>query len=119
MSRLKSLSILLLPAALSVGGCFDSGSDSKEEDKLVYVAMGDALTAGFRNNGLRADWQKQSYPALLAAQMGVEDFQQPLVDSPGVGREKLPDGSATTPLFLDGANITYAPLAPKKPSDLL
>lgn len=43
-----------------------------------YVALGDSLTAGFASSGLHVNVQERSYPALIARQAGVGDFQQPL-----------------------------------------
>jgi lysophospholipase L1-like esterase len=48
-----------------------------------YVALGDSLTAGFLSGGLQEDAQQRSYPALVARQAGVADFQLPLVGAPG------------------------------------
>ncbi|MEW6456176.1 MAG: SGNH/GDSL hydrolase family protein [Acidobacteriota bacterium] len=49
-----------------------------------YVALGDSLTAGFQDGGLVVDFQIESFPALLAKQIGIPDFQQPLVSQPGI-----------------------------------
>lgn len=49
-----------------------------------YVAIGDSLTAGFYSGGLCETQQAGSYPALLARQLGIADFQQPLVSEPGI-----------------------------------
>jgi lysophospholipase L1-like esterase len=49
-----------------------------------YVALGDSLTAAFASGGLHVDVQQRSYPALIARQAGVTDFQQPLAGAPGI-----------------------------------
>jgi len=49
-----------------------------------YVALGDSLTAGFQSGGLYVTSQRNSYPAIIAAQAGVADFQQPTVSDPGI-----------------------------------
>ncbi|MBA7637151.1 hypothetical protein ES703_44786 [subsurface metagenome] len=49
-----------------------------------YVAIGDSLTAGFQNGGLVEDYQKYSYPNIIAKQLGIKDFQQPLIFQPGI-----------------------------------
>jgi lysophospholipase L1-like esterase len=49
-----------------------------------YVAIGDSLTAGFQNGGLFEACQKFSFPNLIAEQLGIEDFQQPLISHPGI-----------------------------------
>jgi hypothetical protein len=48
-----------------------------------YVALGDSLTAGYLSGGLVDAAQERSYPALIARQAGVSDFQLPTVASPG------------------------------------
>lgn len=49
-----------------------------------YVALGDSLTAAFASGGLHVNVQQRSYPALIARQAGVTDFQQPLAGAPGI-----------------------------------
>ncbi len=53
-------------------------------DFSKYVAIGDSLTAGFMSGGLVADDQQYSYPALLARQFGITDFEQPWISQPGI-----------------------------------
>ncbi|TAE24613.1 MAG: hypothetical protein EAZ91_20350 [Cytophagales bacterium] len=43
-----------------------------------YVAVGGSLTAGFRNGGLYREAQLTAYPNLIARQMGLTNFRQPL-----------------------------------------
>jgi lysophospholipase L1-like esterase len=52
-----------------------------------YVALGDGLTAGFMSGSLVQTHQLNSYPALIARQARVTDFQQPLVSEPGIPTE--------------------------------
>ena len=50
------------------------------------VAVGNSLTAGFQSSGLKASFQQNSYPYLIAQQLGrAADFQQPLIGEPGIG----------------------------------
>ena len=49
-----------------------------------YYTIGDSLTAGFSHGSLVVTFQQFSFPALLAQQAGVEDFEQPLVSEPGI-----------------------------------
>lgn len=55
-----------------------------------YVALGDSLTAGVEGNCLVGRRQQRSFPKLVADQLGISDFQQPLLSelpltSPGTG----------------------------------
>jgi len=114
---MRLLSVLSL--ALVFTACFKSTNDSNQEKEPVYVAIGNSLTAGFQSGGLRADWQKQSYPVLLAQQMGITNFQIPVVDSPGIGSAKGPNGEPATPLFLDATGHPTYKLLGVDPSTLL
>lgn len=51
-------------------------SPSGEEPR--YLAIGGSLTAGVRNGGLYRFAQRTSYPNLIARQMALKDFTQPL-----------------------------------------
>lgn len=53
----------------------------------TYVAVGDSLTAGVVSGSLVQTHQANSYPALIARQAGISDFQQPLVAEPGLPPE--------------------------------
>src|SRR6266571_8914108 len=52
-----------------------------------FLALGDGLTAGFMSGSLVQTHQLNSYPALIARQARVTDFQQPLVSEPGIPTE--------------------------------
>ena len=70
------------------------------------VAIGNSLTAGFQSAGMMEDFQVNSYPYLIAKQMGKEEFQQPLIKTPGIGST-----SGYTPYYLDeNGDITLDPL---------
>lgn len=45
----------------------------------TYVALGDSLTAGVEGNCLVERNQEASFPAVIAHQLGISNFQQPLV----------------------------------------
>ena len=49
-----------------------------------YVALGDSYGTGFSSGCLVERNQKFSYPATLAKQFGIADFQQPTVSDPGI-----------------------------------
>ncbi|HSS50455.1 MAG TPA: SGNH/GDSL hydrolase family protein [Thermoanaerobaculia bacterium] len=78
MHRVKLSASLLALALLMAGAAFGQANFSK------YVALGDSLTAGFSSGSINATFQANSYPALLARQFGIGDFQQPLVSAPGL-----------------------------------
>jgi len=48
-----------------------------------YIALGDSLTAGVSNGSVVETHQRNSYPALVARQAGLNLFQQPTVAEPG------------------------------------
>jgi len=49
-----------------------------------YVALGDSYGAGYSAGCLVARNQQFSYPAILARQLSISDFQQPTVSDPGL-----------------------------------
>ncbi len=53
-----------------------------EADFSKYVALGNSLTSGYRDNALYIDGQMESFPSMLAQQMkmaGGGEFKQPLM----------------------------------------
>jgi lysophospholipase L1-like esterase len=50
-----------------------------------YVALGDSMTVGFASASMMNWYQDRSYPAILARQAGVSDFEQPYISEPGIG----------------------------------
>lgn len=76
-----------------------------------YVALGDSLTAGYLSGGLLDDAQARSYPALIARQAGVSDFQLPLVGAPGAPPLLAVVGfSGSNPIIVPRAANNGAPL---------
>lgn len=72
-----------------------------------YVAIGGSLTAGFRNGGLYREAQQTAFPNLIARQMGLNDFQQPLfsvAQGNGSGYKKLKKDGGDIPQYTDIAN---------------
>jgi lysophospholipase L1-like esterase len=53
----------------------------------TFVALGDSYGAGVESTSLNLNHQPFSWPAVIARQAGVTDFQQPLVSFPGIGPE--------------------------------
>ena len=60
-----------------------------------YVAIGNSLTAGYMDSGLMQAGQANSYPQLIAAQLGFDNtgFSQPWVLAPGIGSTNTGDPS--------------------------
>ncbi|MGZ3919607.1 MAG: hypothetical protein ACXVNM_06715 [Bacteroidia bacterium] len=56
----------------------------KHIDLSRFVALGDSLTAGYKDGALFYEGQLNSFPNLLACQFGCK-FQQPFVDRDSVG----------------------------------
>jgi lysophospholipase L1-like esterase len=57
---------------------------SAPKEIAKYVALGDSLTAGYQNDCLVADFQRTSFPNLIAMQLGIDSFSQPLISQPGI-----------------------------------
>jgi lysophospholipase L1-like esterase len=72
--------ILLVLAALVLV----AGPAAAQANFGKYVALGDSLTAGYMSGGLIDEAQERSYPALIARQVGIADFQLPLAGAPGI-----------------------------------
>lgn len=58
--------------------------DSGRLDASTFVVLGEGWAAGMADFALREAWQRTSFPAQMAAQMGVE-LPQPLLQAPGLG----------------------------------
>jgi lysophospholipase L1-like esterase len=73
--------------ALAALGPAQTGAVTTPPSFLTYVALGDSLTAGVVSASLVKTHQLKSFPALIAGQAGVSDFQEPLVTEPGLPPE--------------------------------
>ncbi len=93
-------------AMLWLSGCFEATDDNYTLPHRKYVAMGNSLTAGFQSSGLSEEFQVSSYPALLAQAMGDLDFQQPLIEKPGIASSRDSAGNPRGVLTLDVINKT-------------
>lgn len=62
------------------------GSLSKNGNPVKYIAVGSSLTAGVRDGGVYADAQRTCFPSLLAQQMNITGFKQPLLEGSGTGK---------------------------------
>ncbi len=85
------LHLILFTAIITFSSCKDFQThtlgpvDSGTASFSKYVAVGNSLTAGYENGALYQEAQKYSFPNLLAQQLRIKDFEQPLVSSPGIG----------------------------------
>lgn len=75
---------LAATAALVLAAGPAGAQDTGSADFTRYAAIGDSLTAAFASGGLHEDVQRLSYPALIARQVGITSFQQPLAGAPGI-----------------------------------
>lgn len=95
------ISTIAISALFFTVGC-DTNFDTDVSDIVVskgdadftkYVALGNSLTSGYRDNALYADGQNESYPSMLAKQMqlaGGGMFKQPLMPNNVGGFVGLP-----------------------------
>ncbi len=54
-------------------------------DFSMFVSLGNSLTAGYQGGALYETAQEYSFPAEIAKEAGVTQFEQPLISDPGVG----------------------------------
>jgi hypothetical protein len=54
------------------------------QDLSNWVALGDSMIAGFTHQSLQDCYQERAWPALVAREAGVSDFESPLVSAPGI-----------------------------------
>lgn len=95
------LLLLFLPLAIACDETQDIFNDISDPGTSRYVAVGDSLTAGVQSDGIEDDFQFNSFPYLISLQLGIDDFEQPTVDSPGIGFEP-----GKTPLIFENGMIT-------------
>jgi lysophospholipase L1-like esterase len=92
MGKFTSFYALALSLGLGITSSFaqntkvDLGELSDNNGNFRYVAIGSSLSAGVRDGGVYAAAQQTSFPALLAQQMGIKDFKQPLLEGNGTGK---------------------------------
>jgi hypothetical protein len=82
MMNRKTVRSLLSGAGLAI--LFAGTALAQTPNFTKYVALGDSFAAGFSAGCLVARNQQFSYPAILARQFGISDFQQPTVSDPGL-----------------------------------
>lgn len=83
-NQTRTLRVAAVAAALLLAAGAAFAQDTGSADFTRFVAVGDSLTAGFASGGLHEDVQRNSYPALIARQVGIAGFEQPLAGAPGI-----------------------------------
>ncbi len=78
MKKILSVFLILILSTFLL-----TARDYKAEIKK-YVALGDSISAGYQDGGLVIDYQNESFPKLISNQLGISDFQQPLISQPGI-----------------------------------
>jgi len=94
--------MLLIFAAIVYSGCRPVVKPGPPPVKIV--AIGDSITMGTQDAGLKEDFQRHNYPYLIAKQIGnALIYQQPYLnsDSNGIGTPPY-----KTPLTLSGGTIS-------------
>jgi lysophospholipase L1-like esterase len=116
--------IALLPVllALALAGCsLDAPSDPTGDlnppgpaDAMnQYVAIGNSLSAGFMDSGLMKAGQANSFPMIVATQMGVADFTQPWIEFPGIGTTNVGAGNISGVLYYNGSAVQPVAVTPQ------
>ncbi len=110
--RMTLLALVVLLAALPIQA---ASVDTGLADFSTYVAIGDSLTAGFASGGLAMEYQEGSYPALIARQLGIEDFQQPLVSMPGIPPVLILEHLVPNPVIVRSSDTPGMPINAELP----
>ena len=106
MMRIRSLMLLLI--AFIAAPMFAARGSA---NFTTFVAIGDSYGAGVESASLNLNHQPFSWPAVIARQAGVTDFQQPLVSFPGIGNElQLVDIIHFPPTILQAAGMMGQPI---------
>lgn len=86
-----------------------------EADFSKYVALGNSLTAGYRDGTLYIDGQNESYPSMLAMQMklvGGGEFKQPMMPNNTGGFIGIPGFPGKLVLVEENGSLTPKALDP-------
>lgn len=117
---ITTLTLIPVLLVLLLAGCTLDAPDSPlgleapagTEIFANYVSLGNSLTAGFMDGGLMMTGQLNSYPRLIAMQMGLDvspyntGFSQPYIAFPGVGSSTPSDpANAAGVLFFNGSGV--------------
>ncbi|MGL6038703.1 MAG: SGNH/GDSL hydrolase family protein [Soonwooa sp.] len=86
-----------------------------DADFTKYVALGNSLTSGYRDNALYSDGQNESYPSMIAQQMklaGGGEFKQPMMPNNIGGFSNLPGFGGKLNLQIVNGSLTPVPSNP-------
>lgn len=92
--------ILAIVAAVAASGAL--WAQNRNLDVTQFVVLGEGLAAGVHDFGLRSEYQKSNFPALVARQIGTI-LPQPLMQGPGLA---IIPGMAAPPAFLPNSRQT-------------
>ncbi|WP_413532727.1 G-D-S-L family lipolytic protein [Empedobacter brevis] len=122
--------IVLVALAATMFSC-DQDFDNPIEDIKVtsgeanfqkYIALGNSLTSGYRDNALYRSGQENSYPNILAGLMkpaGGGEFKTPYMPNDIGGFIGIPDFNGKLTLQLVNGSLSPVPSAPGAALDLL
>ncbi len=121
---ITSVTMLSLLLALLLAGCsLDDPADPTGEvnppgpadASTPYVAIGNSLTAGFMDSGLMKAGQANSYPMIVATQMGLnkDTFTQPWIEAPGIGTTNVGEGMVSGVLHYTGDSVVPLGVTPQ------
>lgn len=112
MKKIKKIIIFSCLFGLTVITACSSENPTQPSDTIdkqvlsKVVAVGNSLTAGVQSSGLVDEFQMNSYPYLIANQIGkAGEFQQPLISPPGVGEIDSITGVVYGPVKFDNGQI--------------
>lgn len=92
-NRVGLAAALIVSAGLAFSGCAVDQPSAPEVttgtlDFTTMSVIGNSLSAGLVSGGLGGFTQANSFPALIAAQVGA-DFEQPTITDPGIPAKKM------------------------------
>ena len=84
-------------------------------DFSKFVALGNSLTSGYRDNALYIDGQNESFPSMMAQQFslaGGGTFKQPLMPNNNGGFSNIPGFPGKLVLSVINGSLSPVPTAP-------
>ena len=127
-NTIRLITVLPILLAFLVAGCTLDAPESPQglampegtQTFAKFGAIGNSLTAGFMDGGLMIDGQLNSFPRLIAQQIGLDasvgqsEFTQPYIAYPGIGTgtDSVSVGKLSSVLYFNGADIDYLTYTP-------